>query len=205
MKNGICYIVGAGKNYGLNFTRRSDDLIIAADGGLIYLDESSINADFIIGDFDSLDSIPTSENVIRLRTEKDETDMFAAVSHGIKMGYECFHIYCGTGNRTDHTIANIQLLSYLAERNMKGFLFDESVVYTAIKDGSLTFESDKMGIVSVFSLSDISEGVNLEGLKYRLDNANVKNSVSIGVSNEFIGKKSKISVKKGTLLIVFPK
>ncbi len=34
MKNGICYVVGAGENYGLDFCPTTDDFVIAADAGL---------------------------------------------------------------------------------------------------------------------------------------------------------------------------
>jgi len=45
----------------------------------------------------------------------------------------------------------------------------------------------------------------LEGLKYSLDNAAVTNAFPIGVSNEFIGSENVIFVKKGTLIIVYPR
>ena len=50
-----------------------------------------------------------------------------------------------------------------------------------------------------------SEGVYLQGLKYSLTDATLTSTFPIGTSNEFIGEKSRISVKNGTLMIVFPK
>lgn len=114
MKKGICYIVGAGENYGIDFVPTSDDIVIAADAGITYLEECGVVADLIIGDFDTLKFIPEKTNVIALSTEKDDTDMFAAICEGIKSGYEIFYIYCGTGGRIDHTIANLQILAYLS-------------------------------------------------------------------------------------------
>ena len=37
MKKGICYVVGAGDNYGLGFEPEKEDFVIAADAGLRYL------------------------------------------------------------------------------------------------------------------------------------------------------------------------
>ena len=204
MTNNICYIIGAGENYGLNFIPTSNDFVIAADAGIRYLEQYGITADLVIGDFDSLDYIPSHPNTTVLNVEKDDTDMLAAVREGIKAGYSIFHIYGGTGGRIDHTIANIQILTYLAQNSMQGFLFGRDCVITAITNRKMTFEAISSGYVSVFSHTEKSEGVYLQGLKYELDNAILTNTFPLGVSNEFIGKESSISVSRGTLLIVMP-
>ena len=54
----------------------------------------------------------------------------------------------------------------------------------------------------MFSLSDTSKGVSEEGLLYSLNDATLYNDNPLGVSNEFIGNPSKISVKDGCLLII---
>ena len=205
MKNGICYIVGAGENYGLDFTPSSNDFVIAADAGLCYLEQCGITANLVIGDFDSLKNLPTHPNTMALSSEKDDTDMLAAVREGIKAGYSVFHIYCGTGGRIDHTIANLQALAYLAQNGMQGFLLDKDSVMTAITNQKITFDKIPSGYISVFSYTEKSEGVYLQGLKYELNNATLTNTFPLGVSNEFIGKESSVSVAAGTLLIVFPK
>ena len=205
MKNGICYIVGAGDNYGLNFVRKAEDYVIAVDGGFTYLKQMGLNPDLIIGDFDSLDEIPNHFNIIKLNCEKDETDTFAAVREGIKKGYTIFHIYCGTGGRTEHTMANIQLLAYLSQKKMKGYLFGKDDIITSVTDGVINFDSCYKGYISIFSCSDKSTGVFLNGLKYKLKNATVLNTFPIGVSNEFLGVKSSVTVKNGTLIVVFQK
>lgn len=205
MKNGICYIVGAGDNYGLDFTPSPNDYVIAADAGIRYLEQYGITANLVIGDFDSLDVVPSHPNTTTLSPEKDDTDMLAAVREGIKAGYRDFHIYGGTGGRIDHTLANLQVLAYLAENGMQGLLFEEKNVITAITNRKLSFDIIPSGYVSVFSHTEQSEGVYLRGLKYELANATLTNTFPLGVSNEFIGKESSISVNDGTLLIVFPK
>lgn len=205
MKNGICYIVGAGENYGLDFTPSAKDFVIAADAGIRYLEQCGITANLVIGDFDSLNHIPSHPNTITLKAEKDETDMLAAVREGIKAGYHNFYIYCGTGGRIDHTIANMQLLAYLSQNRMQGFLFGRDCIITAITNRKMTFEAIPSGYISVFSYTEKSEGVYLRGLKYELENAVLTNTFPLGISNEFIGEESNISVKNGTLLIVFSK
>lgn len=205
MKNGICYVVGAGEDCGIDFRPTKNDLVIAADAGLRYLEQAGICADLVIGDFDTLNTVPQHPNVILLNTEKDDTDMLAAIREGINAGYSVFYLYCGTGGRIDHTIANLQVLSYLSENYKHGFLFDKGSIITAITNQKITFDRIPSGYVSVFSYSPKSSGVCLRGLKYELDNAILTNAFPLGVSNEFIGKESSISVDIGTLIIVFPR
>lgn len=205
MKTKICYVIGAGENYGLDFVSCTNDMVIAADAGLRYLEQSGISADLVIGDFDTLHFKPQRPNVIELNTEKDDTDMLAAVHEGIKAGYELFHIYCGMGGRIEHTIANVQLLSELSQNGKQGFLFGQNCILTVITNGTLCFPPNVSGFISVFSYSEKSKGVFLKGLKYELNDATLTNTFPIGVSNEFIGNESVITVKSGTLLVVFPK
>lgn len=203
-KTGICYVVGAGEDYGLRFTPRPEDMVVAADAGFRVLEESKIIPDIVIGDFDTLQYTPKHPHVITLNTEKDDTDMAAAVYEGIKAGYETFHIYCGTGGRIEHTIANMQLLAKLSVEGKQGFLFGKESVMTAITNGIMAFGEDMEGYLSVFAHSDKAEGVYLKGLKYELEDAVLTNTYPLGVSNEFIGVKSSVSVRRGTLFLVFP-
>lgn len=205
MKNGICYIVGAGENFGLDFKPADEDFVIAADAGFTYLTQAGIPANLAIGDFDTLQAMPRHPNVISLSMEKDDTDMLAAVREGMKAGHSVFHIYCGTGGRIDHTLANLQALAFLSENGRQGFLVDKDSVITAVTNGKISFGKPLSGYVSVFSYSQKAEGVCLQGLKYELSQAVLTNTYPIGVSNEFIGKESSISVDNGTLLIVFPR
>jgi len=205
MQMNVCYVVGAGENCGIDFIPQPGDYVIAADAGLTYLEQSGITANLVIGDFDTLRRKPNHPNVITLNEEKDDTDTFAAIQQGIEKGYTVFHLHGCTGGRIEHTIANIQLLAYLSENLMQGFLFDQHNIITTITNAKLTFPQYGKGYISVFSHSGKSEGVSLNGLKYRLDSATVTNAFPIGVSNEFIGSESVISVKKGTLIIVYPR
>ena len=202
---GVCYIVGAGECSVLDINKKTDDLIIAADGGYKYLLDSNFKPDIIIGDFDSLCTIPDGDNVIKLNPVKDITDMNAAAETGIERGYSEFHIYGGCGGRFDHTLANIQLAASLAERKMKAFIHDGETVITAVCCGSVKFSDNHKGYISVFSHSDECTGVYLKGLKYNLENATLKNIFPLGVSNEFIGCESEVVIGKGTAILIYKK
>ncbi len=200
---GICYVIGAGDCSELNINKESRDLIIAADAGYKYLINAGIEPDVIIGDFDSLGVVPKGESVIKLNPIKDITDMDAAVNIGVEKGYCEFHIYGACGGRIDHTFANIQLIASLSQRGYKAFIHDGKTVITAISNDRMEFDSSYKGFVSVFSHSDECCGVSINGLRYTLDNAVLKNTFPLGVSNEFMGINSEIIIGQGTAIAVY--
>lgn len=195
-----CYIFGAGEYSDNKFSFDKSDYIIAADGGYLQLREQNITPHLIIGDFDSMQK-PDVPNVIEYASEKDETDMMIAIKQGLAKGYRLFRLYGGTGGRFDHTMANIQCLSYIAQNNAVGFLYGDKHTLIAITNRDVSFGPQCKGFVSVFSLTDFSFGVNISGLKYELNNHTLSSNEPLGVSNEFIGERSTVSVRNGTLLI----
>ncbi len=202
-----CFIVGAGDFFGLDIMPEKNDFVIAADAGYDYLLQSGVKPDLVIGDFDSRDGkIPSEKNVITLPVMKDDTDIAAAFKEGWKRGYREFHIFGSMGgSRFAHTVANVQLISNIAEMGGKAWLYGGNEITTAIHNSCISFGKENEGYISIFSMSDVSEGVTIKGLKYTLDDYELKNTIALGVSNEFIGEDSEISVKKGTLLVVCQK
>ncbi len=199
-----CYIIGAGDIADPKITALADDLIICADGGYKYKSILGRECDFVVGDFDSLGSVPETENKIVAPTEKDETDMMLAVNFGYDKGYRNFVLLGALGGeRSDHSVANIQLLHYITSKDAKGTIIHGREIYTAFSDGTLTLGAENKGYISVFSLTDESRGVRIENLKYTLEDATLHSYMPIGVSNEFMGKECHISVRDGVLLVVY--
>lgn len=199
----ICHIIGAGTFEETELFHSDDDYIIAADGGYTHLQKLGITPDLLLGDFDSLEVIPDFDNIIRLPEEKDDTDMLFAVKEGLAMGHRLFIIYGGVGGRLDHTLANIQTIAYLSTVGAKGYLIGEGRVITAVTDGELFFDSAQRGLISVFCHGSEARGVDLRGLKYPLNDAVLTSTMPLGVSNEFIGQASSVSVKIGTLIVIW--
>ena len=198
----VCRIVGAGEMTSF-FHVEKGDFIIAADGGLAYLNRFGVSPDLILGDFDSLSESPAGENVLTFPVEKDDTDMMLAVKEGLSHGCEVFFLYGGVGGRLDHTLANIQTLCFLAEKGKTGILVGEKECLTALQNGSVTLSSEKGGTVSVFSAGDRAEGVFERGVKYAVENVTLTNSFPLGVSNSLISAKAEIGVKNGMLVILW--
>ena len=200
---GACVIVGAGELEDAVIRRREGDLVIAADGGLKYLERAGIAPDIALGDFDSLGYRPNLPEVIYHPPEKDDTDTMLAVREGFARGFDTFVIYAGLGGRLDHTVANLQTLAFIAENGGRGYLVGGSAVSTAVKDASISFGAGERGMISVFCMGEKAEGVTISGLKYEVENAELIPYLPLGASNEFTGRPAKIEVKHGTLLVMW--
>ena len=61
-QTGICYIVGGGDFDASRFYPGEGDYIIAADSGLVYIEEAGYCPNLIVGDFDSLGYRPKYKN-----------------------------------------------------------------------------------------------------------------------------------------------
>lgn len=200
----VCFIVGAGAvDPDLHLSPAPGDLLIAADGGLPAVERMGLVPQLVIGDFDSLGHAPNHPNTIILPTEKDDTDMAAAIKLGLERGYRRFALYGGTGGRLAHTLANLQLLDGLAQQGFRGFLVGDGTVATALCGGTLTFPTHMSGYLSLFCHSGQASGVTLTGLKYSLSNATLTGSTPLGVSNEFTGQPARVTVENGVLLILW--
>lgn len=202
--NKICCIVGG--VFTENLVMPKDCFIIAADKGYQHLKNAGIKADLAVGDFDSLGYTPNDTQTLCHPIEKDDTDTMLAIKYGLSAGYRIFILYgCVGGERIDHTVANLQSLSFIARQGALGFLVDQNTVITAIHNSKLMFDAKEQGDISVFCLGDDAEGVNIKGMHYELTNATLTASFPLGVSNHFIGKAGFVSVKNGTLLIIWQK
>lgn len=197
-----CYIIGAGESDIVKIKKCDGDFVICADGGLKAAQKSGIIPDLIVGDFDSFGSVPSGANVIVHPAEKDETDTHLAINCGLERGFKRFIMYGMLGGRLDHTFANLLLLSYLCENGASGTLIGCGHKVTAVKNSRIDFDEAESGMISVFSLTPESV-VTISGLKYEVDNFTLKSSYPMGVSNEFLGKKSSVTAHDGTLLIIW--
>lgn len=207
---GKCIIIGAGDLTIGEIPVKEEDFVIAVDGGLGYCGILNVEPDIIIGDFDSVsdgerEAIATleqeiPERIIRLKPEKDDTDMLATLKFALEKGYTEFRIYAGTGGRFDHTLANIQCLLYLKNHGATGYLIDGAGMILVLQNEAVHFNKNLEGYLSLFALGKEAKGVTIQGMKYTLDNYTMKNDFPIGISNEFIGEESVISVEDGELV-----
>lgn len=198
-----CFIVGAGSlcEGDLSFERAEGDLLIAADAGYIPLFAAGIVPDVIVGDFDSAAKPDFDGEIITLPVVKDDTDVGFALKEGLRRGYESFVVLGGLGGeRVSHSLANIQLLSYVRSRGGNAVL-KRGGTRVFIIDGAYEFGAGETGSISLFALSDGAE-VGIFGTKYDGESVSLSRSFPLGVSNAFAGTGGRVEVRSGEVLTV---
>jgi thiamine pyrophosphokinase len=154
-----------------------------------------------MGDFDSYSGSVNCENIVRFPVVKDDTDSAIAIKYAVENGYKRVIIYGAIGGNLDHTVANIAHLANYTEKGIDISFIDGDNVIFALHNSKIAFSNEAKGRISVFAYGRSAYGVCERGLFYGLDNAELSPYVPLGVSNEFTGKESEISVSDGTLLI----
>ncbi len=196
-----------------SFQFMDDDYIICADGGYSFALAEGIHPDLIIGDFDSIDAASMKEavdrstsgsscQIIQLAKEKDDTDTLYCIKHGIAHGFEQFVVLGGLGGRLDHTIANLQAMSYAIDQHSSIWFLDGKNRATMRNPGTISIDEIHGSKISLMAFTDYCEGVSIQGVKYPLENDLLDHSFPLGISNEFLEKKIEVSHKSGKLLII---
>lgn len=183
------------------------EYVIACDKGYENALKLGIKPDFVIGDFDSykvnpkeaFGDLPVSIHPVM----KDDTDTMLAVKEAISKGYTHIIICCALGGRMDHTLANIQSMSYIAKNNVYAELISSSE-YMAILNGPCTksFEKEEDRSFSLFALSDICNGVSISGSHYDVKDITLESSFPLGFGNSWKENKITVCIKTGILLVV---
>lgn len=214
--DGVCVVFAAGEYYGTERWPANavavphGAFVVAADGGLDHTRALGVEPDVVVGDFDSLKGArpESAGRTIALPPLKDDPDLLSALKIGWAHGCRTFHIYGALGGRIDHTISAIQLTALIANHGGIGFLHGDGTIVTAIRDGELAwpaFDARPGRMVSVFSHSDVSRGVDEPGLKYRMMDGTLFGDTVQGVSNEFLpGTPARVGVREGTLIVTYP-
>lgn len=187
-------------------------LLIAVDGGLRAADRMSLVPHVIIGDFDTVQSDLLKKyetnpqvKILQLNPEKDDTDTEAAVRYAMEQEITEIDLLGGTGNRFDHTYANMFLLKMAYEQGVRITMYTGlSKIYLIC--GEKIYKKDQFfgKYISFLQFDGPALGVTLEGFKYPLKefDFDTRKTYRLGVSNESLGEDAKVTIREGYLLVV---
>lgn len=179
------------------------DCILCADGGYLRALSAGIKPDVLMGDFDSCDieRVKDLEKIV-YPTRKDDTDLILALRYMAKHGYTDVEVLGCFGGRQDHALGNIQSVLFGLTLGLKVTLMDPRNRIFAVTEGVTEIEREENSYVSFLCIGAPCEGITLEGFSYPLQDASLTAEYPIGVSNEIVEEKARVTIRKGTLICV---
>jgi len=188
---------------------RESDLVVAADSGAEHLLRAGKVPDAVVGDLDSCDKSiidrikETKCEFVKLPSEKNLTDLEAAIDYCIENGYEDIKVACAIfGKRLDHLFGTVFLLPKYVNEGVKVRLIDDNGRFIEAINESIDLVGQKGTFVSIMPLTESVEGVTTSGLKYPLENATLTKGNTLGISNEIIEREAGVKISSGILLLI---
>lgn len=181
------------------------DFVIACDAGLGHARRMGAEPDLLLGDFDSLEGpLPAGMPVARFPVRKDDTDAMLAAREGLGRGFSEFVLLFGLGGRLDHTLANLQTLSFLRRQGAWAELWGAGSWACLLKGGEeRRFEPWPGYSFSVFAWDGDACGVTLRGFSYEAQRVDLGGGFPLGVSNSLPpGGEGLVRLERGWLLVV---
>lgn len=188
--------------------RKNSELIICADSGANCLYEYGIVPDYLLGDFDSIETevysffLDKDCKKLNFPTEKDYTDTELALYKAIDLGADEIVFLGCTGSRIDHTLGNLGLLKVCLNRGIRGYIKDNNCT-VFLTDKSCEIEGNTGDVFSVHAYCEVVKGLSIFGAKYPLNKYDLKLGDPITISNEFMDEKVSLQFNSGILLIIF--
>lgn len=179
--------------------------VVVLDGAIQRVLDSGIKVDVLLGDFDiniNFEFIHSQQSDIQIihTPNQDKTDLEKAIEFLIERGHKAVNIVWATGRRADHTITNItNLVRY--KHQIKAVMIDShSKIFPIV--GSFEKWYEKGTPISLIPVGIASE-ITTNGLKYNLDNEELKMGFRSGNSNEAaLDGFVKIRYSTGELLLM---
>lgn len=186
---------------------KKEDYIICADSGVNHARKLGVVPKLIVGDLDSA----SPENmdfyqrlgskVIEYEKEKDQTDTQIALEYALQKQPREIAILGAVGNRLDHTLSNILLLTSCLKKGVKVTILNEIQEILLVED-RIVLEGKKGDLISLLPLTPWVKGIKTWGLKYSIKEGVFQQTNPYGISNELAEDRAVIEVSEGILLLI---
>lgn len=186
---------------------RSDDYIIAVNGGTHHALSIGVVPHAIIGDLDSLDLREetmiraASTQILQFPSRKDETDLELALRHAVEQQADSILLFAALGGRLDQMLGNLMLLALPCLQGIDARIVEGAQTAFLIRDRA-AIHGCPGDTVSILPVGGDAVGVSNEGLEWPLRGETLPSGTTRGISNVLIASEGEISVERGLLLCV---
>lgn len=182
---------------------KGDDLCIAADAGYRDAQELGERVNILIGDFDSLGTIPEGDmEVLQVPAEKDLTDTQIAVETALARGADEIILIGGLGSRMDHSLSTLAILEDLRERHVHAHINNGYNRVHYLNASSTLILRSGFRYLSVLAIDEKIKGLSIDGCKYPLKRATLNRRLQYAISNEITGNCAMISLRRGRIFVI---
>jgi thiamine pyrophosphokinase len=186
--------------------------VIAADSGLAVANALGVHVDLLVGDLDSVEpsAVEIAEAsgtaVARHPAEKDATDLELALDAAVDRGARGIVVVDGGGDRLDHLLANLLLLTSARYAGVAVTAFAGTAQVGVVRGGDppLPIAGEPGTLVTLVPVGGAARGIVTSGLRYPLRDEELAPGTSRGVSNELVEPVATIRLASGALLVVQP-
>lgn len=183
------------------------DFLVAVDGGLRHLKRLGLKPDLLIGDLDSVDASELADILVagievrRFPPAKDQTDLELALDYAFSIGYTQIVVAYPFGDRVDHTLGNLSLLTR-PDLAGKTLTLDDGQVEARLLNQSASLPTQPGDLVSLIPWGTPVEGISTKGLQYPLNNETLFPWQTRGISNVALADAIELDFKSGRLLVI---
>ena len=179
------------------------DLVISADAGYRNATLMGVHTNILIGDLDSLGHVPDDvDEVIKLPSEKDDTDTQIAVDTAIQRGADEIVVVGSTSGRLDHALSTLAILEKYWGQQISIYIVNGQNRVRYIKNSGFIVVRSRYKYFSLIAADEKVKGVSIDGGKYPLINKTLERKHQYAISNEIVKNAALINVKKGGVYII---
>jgi thiamine pyrophosphokinase len=188
---------------------RFAELIIAVNGGWHHCQTLGINANVVIGDFDSLSASvlkQIEESNTQLKNypqEKDEIDLELALLYAVDQGAGEINILGGLGGRFDMSMANVSLMLLPQLQGVSVTFWHHRQKVWLIQPPGGEIQGKAGDTLSLLPLGGEASGIRTKNLTYPLEDEDLPFGPARGVSNMLTADVATVSLERGSLLAVW--